>query len=386
MSKGQHQPDFALTIGGTDVTNYTEEWELIEVDDGVSTLTVTIVNHDGKFGGKFKGEDKVELRWGIGGSMGPKVTLIARDISENYTVRGLHVIVTAYDGSAKLSGASGRGKFDTNSAIQSLKACAEMGDMNVVGLDKCKDPLTPEGKNQELCNERLTAAMRRLAQQVHVPARVKMGGKGNPKKPIKALPQPKSAKFTGRVTNGTLAARSGGMAKAAEENDMNSFAKNFGSQVTDSGASTTIRGTALLIGVPNTKAKKGITINNVGGHFSGKWYVRGVSHTWSVGRGYHTRCELLRSSLGEDGEKGDQPIIQSANIYSSGGKEMYVGPREIDAGSQATYTFGQNEHLLVDFKGTISTQAGVEAGEGADMQKTLVDDPESVEGDDGGEE
>lgn len=383
MSKPQHQPDFVITIGGTDVTNHTEEWKLTEVDDGVSTLDVTIVNQDGKFGGKFKAEDKVELRWGMGGSMGPKVSLIARDISENYTVKGLHVIVVAYDGSAKLSGASGRGKFDTNSAINSLKACAEMADLNVVGLDKCKDPLTPEGKNQELCNERLTAAMRRLAQQVHVPGRsAGMGGKGNPKKPIKALPQPKSAKFTGQVKNGTLAARAGGMAKAAEINDMNSFAQNFGSQVTDSGASTTIRGTLLLIGVPNTKAKKGITINNVGAHFSGKWYVRGVEHTWSVGHGYHTRCELLRSSLDSDGNDGDQPMIQSVDIYSSGGKDIYVGPRQIDAGSQATYVFGQGDHRVVDFKGTISTQAGVEAGEGSDTQKTLVDDPESVEGGD----
>ena len=55
----QFQPDFVITIGGRDVTNWTEHWHLQDIEDGISSLEVTLGNEDYMFSGAFDDGDKM---------------------------------------------------------------------------------------------------------------------------------------------------------------------------------------------------------------------------------------------------------------------------------------------------------------------------------------
>ena len=138
------QPDFVVTINGTDVTTYCRSWEVNEVEDAISNMTVTIVNPDIKMG--FKAGDKVSIRFGTeGAGMSPKVEMTIDDYSEEFAEGGIYIIATGRDCQAKMSGVSMRGQFQSNDAKKcieelgkTIKAKMELGDMNSPVLDKEK--------------------------------------------------------------------------------------------------------------------------------------------------------------------------------------------------------------------------------------------------------
>jgi hypothetical protein len=128
---------------------------------------------------------------------------------------------------------------------------------------------------------------------------------------------------------------------------------------------TVISGTLECIGHPGIEAKKCITVLNVGSEASGKWYVKKCSQRYNVKSGYHTFCELMRATLGKDGQPIEQPVVMYANIYEK--DSVTIKCRDVDAESQATFTFGQppegGDELLIDFTYSIKLQRGRGAGE-----------------------
>ena len=52
-------------------------------------------------------------------------------------------------------------------------------------------------------------------------------------------------------------------------------------------------------------------------------------------------------------KKGKGKVIIHSDIY--GGGDIYVGPRDLDAGSQMTASFGKDDSIIVSAKFTTST-------------------------------
>jgi hypothetical protein len=384
MSEAKYQPDFTLTIGGTDVTNYTEQWELQDVEDGIASLTVTIINRDGMFSGKFNAEDKVTIHWGTYSEPGPTIHMEVGESSENYTAKGIRSIVTARDCADRLTGASARGSFEDGSTTGAIKSTAEAMEMVTKGLDKVQDPKLTKEQKIHIFNERMWPYMRRLLESSGNPTRTKskggggsggVGKSGSAKTPLKGLRQPKKPKgFKGKVANGNLMSGGGGdRREALEKGDAASVVENQAANAGMQAATSSIRGMVELMGVPNIKAKKTITINNVGSKFSGKWYCRGVAHRWSTGAGYQTRCDLLASEVSPANmSENDQPMVMHADIYEE--NTLYCGPR-CPGESQMTFTFGKDDKRIISFKGSDSPGESKGCGEDCNINGVFGDKP-----------
>jgi len=378
----KYQPDFVITVGSKDVTRCCERWELQDLEDAVSTLTVTVVNEDRKYDGAFKIDDKVVIRFGNRGDMSPKVTMNLKELSPIYSDKGQRVVLVGMDPSEAMAGTGGRGMFDETSLKKVLEGIGQSLGLKVEGLDQTEDPANPHNNKIPMPGE-TTAAFFRRALQMLGAKKGKGGGKvptgGSPKKPIKSQRKTVAPKgFYGTWGNGNFRTRGGGVAYGDVEKELSTIIKNGLAQVNQSAASQSIRGLVELIGVPHVRAKKCITILNVGPDFSGKWYVRGAAHSWSRGHGYHTRGDLLRDSLGKDGlekdEDMDRPNVMHCDIYKD--NTLYIGPRIMDGDSQATFTFGTAEKLIRTFKATIEVQGSKSAGEEVHGKYVLMDDPE----------
>lgn len=105
--------------------------------------------------------------------------------------------------------------------------------------------------------------------------------------------------------------------------------------------SKTFTGTIELRGFPTLRARKDIRVENVGSFASGDYYVESVTHSWNVGNGYHTTAKLIRS-----GELASQhnPMVTYCDMFQPG--TVWVEPRPIGKEVQATFTYGEGEHLI----------------------------------------
>lgn len=384
MTQAQYQPDFILTIGDTDVTKYLEHWEFEDLEDNLSSLKATIINKDGMFSGKFKHFDKMVLRFGYQGSLGPKVTMEVTEKGENYTTRGLRVFVTGMDPAHRLVGTTAAGSFLNPSMLGVMKEIAEMHNLKLELKQKnLKDPKLETDDHIKACNERLIALQRRLARELFKDKKTGttkgVSASRNPKKPIKNTKQPtKTGSFYGRLSNGNKIGRTGGVAYKAQEEGLNNTQRNFLLDLDDGASSASIQGHIELIGVPILRAMQCITVLNVGPEASGKWYVRGVRHEWDVRHGYHTLADLLRGALGkeDDSEEASGPIVMRGDPYKE--ETFVVGERDMNAKSQATFTFGHGDKRIVSFKWSAKVEESKEAGEGGSTERTFLDAPKQV--------
>jgi hypothetical protein len=378
MSNGNDiQPDFVITIGGTDITKVTEHWELQDLEDNLSSCTVTIVNDKNQYSGKFKDGDKVVIRFGYQGNLGPKFTTELKECHENYTTKGCRIIATGLDPAHRLTGSSARGAFYDNPSVKKImEEIGQMENLKIKWLKDPKDPTLPKGFNFPACNERLTTLLRRSMQLLTPGGKGgKVGKMGSAKKPIKAQPQPKKkGSFYGTLGNGRQTTRAGGMAYAkTDKDDANTVMGNQLQQWVDMASSESICARIELKGIPLLRAKKGLTVMGVGPEHSGKWYVKGVLHQWDVKKGYESIADLLRESLGNDsgsGGGGDQPLVMHGDPYSE--NTLEVGERDMNAASQLTVTFGIGENVI-GFKGGWKVQGSKNAGEGGEIKKTYID-------------
>lgn len=373
MTDYQYQPDFVITINGTDVTKVTESWELNDVEDQISNLTVTIINTDMKYSGQFKIDGEITIRFGYQSNMGPQVTMKIKEVTEIAATRGCRITVTGMDILAESTSATARGFYKTQEVDKILKEMGESIDAQVDTGD-AKSPKFPEGYKHPVPNERLYDAMHRYKRYLgSQQGGGKSGsvGKGGGDKAIKKQKGGKKAgSFQGDMSAGLKLSQ--GPITSKEKGDIENAQKNYLKNVTNEASSISLRANAELIGVPMLQAKKGITFQNVGGKGNGEWYAKGVAHSWSVGGGYHTRVDMIRSG------GGDQPMVMYAEIYQKG--KVYCGPRKIDSGSQGTFTFGQGDKRVTSFKWTESMPSGTAAGEKAQTRNIPIDNAsENVE-------
>jgi len=136
--------------------------------------------------------------------------------------------------------------------------------------------------------------------------------------------------------------------------------ENRGKNRNKSGGSEPIKGTLVVIGFPTLKAKGTVNIQGVGDTASGTWYVKSTHHSWSKGKGYITKAELVRGRSGKGDSGGRSPLVMYADIWAD--NKVYVGSRKDAASPQHTFTFGEGKDV-VSFKYHCKPQMSKSAGE-----------------------
>ena len=344
----QYHPDFVITIGGQDVTQYVDEWTLDDTEKSISTISATIENKDMRFSGKFTPGSDIEFRFGQVGQMSDKISMRLMKLSEKYE-KSLMITVTGMDDSQKLTQTQCRGceKGSPNKIIKKLaeKSGVKNVDAKTSDSEKSKDKMAPQILLQSGINTR--DAMFILANN-SVSKDAKEGG-SQPHDQTDT--KTKSGEKGAEVKNAQMQSGLSGKKKVDENRLKN--AKNRAK-------SDTITAEIHLIGYPLLKAKANITVLNVGPFASGDWYVQSVHHTWGKKGGYLTNAKLIRGGLGKKGGKSTPaPVVLYADIYKK--DSVYVGPRKTDAASQATFYFGDGNHVL-SFNWSMNAQNTRSAG------------------------
>lgn len=360
MSGYQYQPDFVITIGGADVTKHVDSWELHDAEAQISSLTVTIINEDLKFSGRFKNEDKIKIRFGYQGNLSPQVEMTIKRRQERYNTRGATITITGMDCMERMTGNSCRGFFSHAKAKEAVKELCEMVDCKNVQGDMVEPEFQKDHKLQG-ANERLIDVTRRYLRM--------MGTRPSGESQKKAIKEQKKVEgntgsFQGKVKRGFMCPQ-GPITKETME-DMKNAQKNYLKNIVQKASSISVRAHAELVGVPMLQAKKCVSFANVGPDGNGKWYVIACHHAWSVSMGYVTRVECIKAE-----NRGEQPIVIYAEIYQK--DTIYTGPRKINAESQGTFTYGKGDKRLSSFEFDESVQESREGGEGADSVNLMSD-------------
>ena len=355
-----YTPNYYIQINGHDFTKFVLSWQLDDVDDGISTLTVTLANPDGIIAGYIRTETDVTLRYGYwDGRMSQPVTMKIKDLSEKYpTNGGMTITFTAYDCTERLVGLTHAGNSDsgtkTHEGIESLLNGAGIKpDVKLESPEKLPEKLSIHNMNSH-------AAIRWLM------GISKCKGSSGPttgENPIAGQKKGDAGDKFKQAESVTGDRSSEGLLDAAFTEIDDIRVKNKKKKA----GSTVITGRLEVVGHPGIEAKKCVTVLNVGSQASGKWYVKKSSQKYSDGQGYVTICDLLRASVGKDGKPVEQPIVLYAKIYQK--DTAFVGCREIDAESQATFVYGQPEEnsdeLTMSFSWSIKLQRARGAGEAA---------------------
>jgi hypothetical protein len=355
-----YTPNFYIQINGHDFTKTVTSWQLDDVDDGISTLNVTLANPDGIIAGYIRTETDVTLRYGYwDGRMSQPVTMKIKDLSEKYpTNGGMTISFTAYDCTERLVGlthaGNSAGGTKTHEGIESL--------LDGAGIKPEVKLESPEKLPEKLSLHNMTS---------HAAIRWLMGiskckGSSGPtagENPIAGQKEGNAGDKFKQAESVTGDRSSEGLLNASYPELDDIRVKNKKKKA----GSSVITGRLEIVGHPGIEAKKCVTVLNVGSQASGKWYVKKSSQKYSEGQGYTTICDLLRASVGKDGKPVEQPIVLYAKIYQK--DTAFVGCREIDAESQATFIYGQPEEnsdeLTISFSWSIKLQQSRGAGEAA---------------------
>jgi len=177
-----------------------------------------------------------------------------------------------------------------------------------------------------------------------------------------------------------LAIRQAGDDKKGAKSPDNSIDNNRATNQRNQASSANITGILSILGYPGLKAGEGVTILNVGSSASGLWYVKSVIHKWDKASNYTTTASLLRAEVDQKGSKGGSggsgsgsgsaavsaaqsnmgipnkqggPPIIHGDIRKQG-KNVTVKQRDLNAPSQATFTYGDGS-WIVGFSWTIAS-------------------------------
>lgn len=361
------QPDFVIKIGNQDVTKLSQSWEFNDVEEGISNITVVYVNKD--FDVKTKVNDKLTLRFGYQGNLSERITMEVKEHTESYGKDGSTVTVTAYDCSERLTGVMAKGfrhDDDMKKFIESLGDGVEP-KVKVEVDGSLQNPKMDEDFKIGAFNQRLIDLMKTYMKFLGNPKALGKIGKTGKAKGTKAIKKQAKGKkpkgFAGEVKEGIMSAQG---PKTTEEvaKELLDLQKNELAQYSEQAAGETIRATITILGEPHFRAKQCIEVQNVG-RASGKWYAKGVTHSWSVGHGYTTNADLL------DADTGFVPIVSYAEVYKT--DKMYVGPRKLDQAATHTFVFGRNDKRIIYFKWTERVQEARAAGEAASSQQIPID-------------
>jgi hypothetical protein len=371
------QPDFVITIDGLDVTNLCKKWEIHDIEDAISSATITLVNPSMKLSGQFNAGQTLSMRWGYQNNLSAEIEMEVKDYSENYDNKGRLIIIKAKDCMQKMVGSNMRGNFEEGTGIQdAIRDITKSHGITEVDFGTAQDPVQPKDWRTNAYGVSSLGAVERLKNYMANPQNKSASSDSLPVARNQA--QSGGGKFKGNTGTGNFQGEACQSRDCQEkEGGEGSPAKNKLDNTTAAAASINIRGHLDIVGKTAIRAKTMITILNVGPQASGDWYVKAANHTWDVKDGYRTRCDLIRNETGKGGGKGSkcgQPIVSHADIYKK--NSMYCGPRKYGEGSSGTYTFGSDNPMIESFKMSVSVSESSGAGEKGNAERILPDNSE----------
>jgi len=378
--------DFYITIGGTDVTKDTTSWSLDDNEEKISTITVILVSPDNRYFGKFSTQDEISLSWGSSSNMMGPVEFKVRHIKEQWHKDGAMVLVRALDWTERLTGLNYKGMFPHGDPVKAAEeALKKAGLKPEVQMKAGKTPKDFKEQANNHSGHRLLDKLQEKCSPLsyygdeepypEVQKADKTSGGGGGGVSIKKGPT-----VHGGTAKSPIDPKAGAGALAKEAKDtMEEY--RVGNQAKNAG-SLSIRGNLILADYPYMKAKECVTVLGVGGAGSGIWYVASVKHNWNVRSGYHAHCHLLRIDTKKDKNKTapaqsgsgnakpmsmkGAPIVRYAKIFEK--NAVYIGPRKLNAGSQATFTVGDGKNVT-SWDWTVNVQVPKDSGDQATHEK-----------------
>ncbi|MEW6352508.1 MAG: hypothetical protein AB1646_25965 [Thermodesulfobacteriota bacterium] len=318
-------PDFLITINGQDVVPYCMEWEFVDDEEDMSEITIKLGNPDMKLSGKFKYDQDLEIRFGYAGQLSGKAYLPVAEVEEDYPTGAEPAItVKGRDESSKMAGGKDKGMKgegdDSRGCHDALTDAGLTGDVQGSGTKHKKMPVANENPHERVC---------KYGQNLRTKG---AGGSGGPSSPLDGKGNDKGHQFSSacRIPEG------------GEDRDTNRGENQEGKH-----GGEPITGTLELKGFPTLRAKKCVTMLGVGPEASGEYYVKKCAHKWGLGKGYKTTADLIRGGSGKGSAGSNPPTVMYADIWKK--SSIYIGPRKMSGGSQATFEYGKGEHL-VNFK------------------------------------
>jgi ribosomal protein S16 len=341
-----YEVDFIVTVCGEDITKLVREWRIEEVDNGISSMRVNIVNVDMLFSGLFQCDNEVEIAFGYPGDLSNRVSMDIVGVSEIYSADGLFIevlcqdnvrkihpnsiramakkgaspsdVITSLIGSSTGKNVNCKLKFDKMSANHRLPAFGSY--LSVVGFYSL---MSQPSTAATFRNNRLFSAG--LGQPsvfqkpmtvtgLHLPTVNKSEPSKTPPDPGKDQDGKKSA--DGKSPSPTKQTNDKDLVyHAGSISDTNSVDNNRANNLQNNANDFSVTGVVELVWSPELRAKKCITVVNCGPENSGDWYVKKCEHHFSVASGGRTRLTLSRYEPEQEQKdsKSNAPKIKAAN-------------------------------------------------------------------------
>jgi len=361
LSQAQ-DPDYVITIDGQNVNQWVIEWELVDDEQGMSEITITLANPEMQNAGKWDYKQDLEIRFGYVGELSGKGYLPVSEVTEKYPRGGEStIIVVGRDESQKMSGGKHKGNHGGEDDLGLIRKDGEAHGLQI-GIGKGVKAIP--NKKGSVFNENSYQLAQRCGKALR-PG----GGGGSGASPTNPLSKDGSGgSIPGKDAKRDQAQLYSSAERVPEEGEGRDA--NRGENHQNAAQQAPITAKLVLRGFPSLRAKTTVDIAGAGSKASGTYYVKKATHNMSGQSGYLTHADLVRGGSGPGSVGGDPPMVMYADIWERG--KMYLGPRKTDDSPQATFDIRDSRHV-VSFEYKVAPQSQRHGGEPKDSEGEGID-------------
>lgn len=355
-------PDYLITINGENVNEWVREWELVDDEQGMSEITITLANPEMTNAGKWDYGQDLEIRFGYVGELSGRGYLPVTEVTERYP-QGMDstIVVVGRDESQKMSGGKHKGNHGGKDDLALLRKDGEAHGLKIVSGDGVKGAPNKKGS---VYNENSY----QLAQRCGKGCTASSGGGSGGKSPTNPLSKEKSGGVPGQDAKRDQAQCFSSAERVPEDGEGRDGNRADNHQNAAQQAPITAR--LVLRGFPSLRAKATVGVTGAGSKASGTYYVKKAVHNMQGQNGYLTTADLARGGSGEGGVGGSPPMVMYADIWQRG--NIYLGPRKSNEEPQATFDITNSRHV-VSFEYKMAPQSQRHGGEDTDSKGEGID-------------
>jgi hypothetical protein len=361
-----YDPDFLLIVNGADVTRSLMNWHLALSDKESCSLTFSVENQNSEYAGLFQINGQVIFCFGYADNIQPSITLDILSIAPEFNTGTKSIKVTAYDQLHKLCNGSMKGCFKkgtkTDQAIKdTITACTTCTpNVNLTSPNFEPNHRSASPGWNPIQNIYYNANMSQASEDAGISSSYYPDVPGAP------------SSFSGTFENGWRTPATSWKARtdsrnpdSTTQNKDNTIDQNRNKNMNKNRNSRTVTAKLSLRGYPDLRPSACLTILNVD-EYSGVWYCNHVDHLWANGNNqYLTHAGLMCGEVGNTGGSGSNapnPMIVSCDPFKN---QIYVGPRQTNAASQATFTYGVGEEVISFHPHITTEKKGASQGVGS---------------------
>lgn len=135
-------PDFMITVDGEDLSKEAMAWDIHEVDDGISTISVIIANADMKYSGAIGFDGEISVMYGYADGEMDTVYANIKGITEHYAMGTPTITIKGECAVSDLCEGSTQGHSKSNKPTEAMKDAAKAAGVNLE-VKKMEDPPYP---------------------------------------------------------------------------------------------------------------------------------------------------------------------------------------------------------------------------------------------------